>query len=212
MSVLQFLTKIDRDLSILHYLIFMVKIQCTCSKNMFQYISIDSIPPLQDPRYNRIMRYGFSREYRDLLEDFQNVPPILLLLLTSHLPPSMLDRSLPSTSSNKEHLSDKFAALRAYIGMVEEVRVPSEPDGKDVVKMDKDGKDVVKEDDTQGPVKVRHDHPIFKSVDDGDMERLQNYLEVDSLKLHDQLNNRKMWQINEKGNFELPPIPSTEPK
>merc|ERR1712156_956721 len=52
------LTKIDRDLSILHYLIFMVKIQCTCSKNMFQYISIDSIPPLQDPRYNRIMRYG----------------------------------------------------------------------------------------------------------------------------------------------------------
>ena len=72
--------------------------------------------------------------------------------------------------------------------MVEEVRVPSEPDGKDVVK----------EDDTQGqgPVKVRHDHPIFKSVDDGDMERLQNYLEVDSLKLHDQLNNRKMWQIN----------------
>ena len=114
MSVLQFLTKIDRDLSILHYLIFMVKIQCTCSKNMFQYISIDSIPPLQDPRYNRIMRYGFSREYRDLLEDFQNVPPILLLLLTSHLPLSMLDRSLPSTSSNKEHLSDKFAELRAY--------------------------------------------------------------------------------------------------
>ena len=55
--------------------------------------------------------------------------------------------------------------------MVEEVRVPSEPDGKDVVKEDK----------TQGPVKVRHDHPIFKSVDDGDMERLQNYLEVDSL-------------------------------
>lgn len=88
--------------------------------------------------------------------------------------------------------------------MVEEVRVPSEPDGKDVAK----------EDDTQGqgPVKVRHDHPIFKSVDDGDMERLQNYLEVDSLKLHDQLNNRKMWQINEKGNFELPPNPSTEPK
>ena len=60
-----------------------------------------------------------------------------------------------------------------HIGMVEEVRVPSEPDGKDVAK----------EDDTQGqgPVKVRHDHPIFKSVDDGDMERLQNYLEVDSL-------------------------------
>ena len=73
-----------------------------------------------------------------------------------------------------------------HIGMVEEVRVSSEPDGKDVVKMDKDGKDVVKEDDTQGPVKVRHDHPIFKSVDDGDMERLQNYLEVDGLKLHDQ--------------------------
>ena len=64
--------------------------------------------------------------------------------------------------------------------MVEEVRVPSEPDGKDVVK------DVVKEEDGQGPVKVRHDHPIFKSVDDGDMERLQNYLEVDGLKLHDQ--------------------------
>ena len=81
---------------------------------MFQYISIDSIPPLQDPRYNRIMRYGFLRGYRDLLEDFQNVPPILLLLLTSHLPLSMLDRSLPSTSSNKEHLSDKFAELRAY--------------------------------------------------------------------------------------------------
>ena len=61
--------------------------------------------------------------------------------------------------------------------MVEEVRVPSEPDGKDVVK----------EEDPEGPVKVRHDHPIFKSVDDGDMERLQNYLEVDdSLKLHDQ--------------------------
>jgi len=59
------------------------------------------------------MRYGFSREYRDLLEDFQNVPPILLLL-TSHLPLSMLDRLLPSTP-NKEHLSeDKFAELRAY--------------------------------------------------------------------------------------------------
>ena len=86
-----------------------------------------------------------------------------------------------------------------HIRMVEEVRVPSEPDGKDVVKEDdaQDGKDVVKQDDPQGPVKVRHDHPIFKSVDDGDMERLQNYLEVDSLKLHDQLNNRKMWQINE---------------
>ena len=65
-----------------------------------------------------------------------------------------------------------------HIGMVEEVRVPSEPDGKDVAK----------EEDTQGqgPVKVRHDHPIFKSVDDGDMERLQNYLEVGGLKLHDQ--------------------------
>ena len=65
-----------------------------------------------------------------------------------------------------------------HIGMVEEVRVPSEPDGKDVVK----------EEDPEGPVKVRHDHPIFKSVDDGDMERLQNYLEVESLilKLHDQ--------------------------
>ena len=86
--------------------------------------------------------------------------------------------------------------------MVEEVRVPSEPDGKDVVK----------EEDPEGPVKVRHDHPIFKSVDDGDMERLQNYLEVDGLKLHDQLNNRKMWQINEMGNFELPPHPSSEPK
>ena len=76
--------------------------------------------------------------------------------------------------------------------MVEEVRVPSEPDGKNVVKEDdtqgKDGKDVVKKEDTQGqgPAKVRHDHPIFKSVDDGDMERLQNYLEVDGLKLHDQ--------------------------
>ena len=53
--------------------------------------------------------------------------------------------------------------------MVEEVRVPSEPDGKEVVK----------EEDPKGPVKVRHDHPIFKSVDDGDMERLQNFLEVD---------------------------------
>ena len=77
-----------------------------------------------------------------------------------------------------------------HIGMVEEVRVPSEPDGKDVVKEDKTQgpvKDVVKEDpEGQGPVKVRHDHPIFKSVDDGDMERLQNYLEVDSPKLHDQ--------------------------
>ena len=108
MSVLQFSTKIDRDLSILHYLIFMVKIQCTCSKTCF-----NTFPSLQDPRYNRIMAYGFSREYRDLLEDFQNVPPILLLL-TSHLPLSMLDRSPPSTSSNKEHLSDKFAELRAY--------------------------------------------------------------------------------------------------
>ena len=73
--------------------------------------------------------------------------------------------------------------------MVEEVRVPSEPDGKDVVKVDKDGKDdkdaVKKEDpEAQSQVKVRHDHPIFKSVDDGDMERLQNYLEVDGLKLH----------------------------
>ena len=66
--------------------------------------------------------------------------------------------------------------------MVEEVRVPSEPDGKDVVKEEdpKGPVKVVKEEDTQGqgPVKVRHDHPIFKSVDDGDMERLQNYLEV----------------------------------
>ena len=73
--------------------------------------------------------------------------------------------------------------------MVEEVRVPSEPDGKDVVKNeDAQGPvKVVKNEDAQGPVKVRHDHPIFKSVDDGDMERLQNYLEVDdSLKLHDQ--------------------------
>ena len=72
-----------------------------------------------------------------------------------------------------------------HIGMVEEVRVPSEPDGKDVVKEEdpKGPVKVVKEEDTQGqgPVKVRHDHPIFKSVDDGDMERLQNYLEVDSL-------------------------------
>ena len=76
-----------------------------------------------------------------------------------------------------------------HIGMVEEVRVPSEPDGNDVVKNeDPEGPvKVVKEEDAQGPVKVRHDHPIFKSVDDGDMERLQNYLEVDdSLKLHDQ--------------------------
>ena len=76
-----------------------------------------------------------------------------------------------------------------HIGMVEEVRVPSEPDGKDVVKEeDPEGPVKVKEENTQGqgPVKVRHDHPIFKSVDDGDMERLQNYLEVDSLKLHDQ--------------------------
>ena len=68
--------------------------------------------------------------------------------------------------------------------MVEEVRVPSEPDGKDVVKEeDPEGPVKVKEENTQGqgPVKVRHDHPIFKSVDDGDMERLQNYLEVDRL-------------------------------
>ena len=72
--------------------------------------------------------------------------------------------------------------------MVEEVRVPSEPDGKDVVKEeDTQGLVKVKGEDTQSQVKVRHDHPIFKSVDDGDMERLQNYLEVDdSLKLHDQ--------------------------
>ena len=71
--------------------------------------------------------------------------------------------------------------------MVEEVRVPSEPDGKDVVKEeDPEGPVKVKEEDTQSQVKVRHDHPIFKSVDDGDMERLQNYLEVDSPKLHDQ--------------------------
>ena len=28
---------------------------------------------------------------------------------------------------------------------------------------------------------VRHDHPIFKSVDDGDMERLQNFLEVEGV-------------------------------
>ena len=62
--------------------------------------------------------------------------------------------------------------------MVEEVRVPSEPDGKDVVKEE--------DPEGQGPVKVKHDHPIFKSVDDGDMERLQNYLEVDRLKLHEQ--------------------------
>ena len=76
-----------------------------------------------------------------------------------------------------------------HIGMVEEVRVPSEPDGKDVVKEENtQGPVKVKEEDTQGqgPVKVRHDHPIFKSVDDGDMERLQNYLEVAGLKLHDQ--------------------------
>ena len=75
-----------------------------------------------------------------------------------------------------------------HIGMVEEVRVPSEPDGKDVVKEeDTQGLVKVKGEDTQSQVKVRHDHPIFKSVDDGDMERLQNYLEVDdSLKLHDQ--------------------------
>ena len=32
------------------------------------------------------------------------------------------------------------------------------------------------------PVKVvHHDHPIFKSVDDGDMERLQNFLEVEGV-------------------------------
>ena len=74
-----------------------------------------------------------------------------------------------------------------HIGMVEEVRVPSEPDGKEVIKdvvkdvVKKEVKEVVKEEDTQSQVKVRHDHPIFKSVDDGDMERLQNYLEVDSL-------------------------------
>ena len=70
-----------------------------------------------------------------------------------------------------------------HIGMVEEVRVPSEPDGKDVVKEEDTQSPVklVKEEDPEGQVKVRHDHPIFKSVDDGDMERLQNYLEVDSL-------------------------------
>ena len=43
---------------------------------------------------------------------------------------------------------------------VSEASSPSEPaKGKDVV----------------------HDHPIFKSVDDGDMDRLQNFLEVEGV-------------------------------
>ena len=33
----------------------------------------------------------------------------------------------------------------------------------------------------KGKEVVRHDHPIFKSVDDGDMERLQNFLEVEGV-------------------------------
>ena len=49
--------------------------------------------------------------------------------------------------------------------MVEVVSEPSSP--AEPVK----GKDVVQ----------RHDHPIFKSVDDGDMERLQNFLEVEAV-------------------------------
>jgi hypothetical protein len=28
---------------------------------------------------------------------------------------------------------------------------------------------------------VVHDHPVFKAVDDGDMERIQNFLEVEGL-------------------------------
>jgi len=33
----------------------------------------------------------------------------------------------------------------------------------------------------KGKEVVHHDHPIFKSVDDGDMERLQNFLEVEGV-------------------------------
>ena len=50
--------------------------------------------------------------------------------------------------------------------MVEVVSEPSSP--AEPVK----GKDVAVQ---------RHNHPIFKSVDDGDMERLQNFLEVEAV-------------------------------
>ena len=51
--------------------------------------------------------------------------------------------------------------------MVEVVSEASSSPAEEPVK----GKDVVQ----------RHDHPIFKSVDDGDMERLQNFLEVEAV-------------------------------
>ena len=49
---------------------------------------------------------------------------------------------------------------------------------------------------------VIHDHPIFKKVDDGDMEGIQNYLEVEgvSVELEDQQGMTPLMRASWKGN------------
>ena len=75
--------------------------------------------------------------------------------LAEKIPPSSPHgQSFVSSSPNNEHLSD------SDIKMVEVSEASGPPEPSKV---------------------VHHDHPIFKSVDDGDMERLQNFLEVEGV-------------------------------
>ena len=121
----------------------MVKIQCTCSKTCF-----NTFPSIQ------YLHYKIRGIIGSCVMDFRG--SIVTCWRTS--------RMFHQSSCSSHHISLSVCLIghflqllltkntfqinlqnSGHIGMVEEVRVPSEPDGKDVVK----------EEDPEGPVKVK---------------------------------------------------------
>ena len=60
-------------------------------------------------------------------------------------------------------------------------------------------------DDAEAEEKVVHDHPVFKTIIDGDMESMRNYFEVEgvSLELEDNTGMTPLMHASWKGKYEV---------
>ena len=60
-------------------------------------------------------------------------------------------------------------------------------------------------DDAKAEEKVVHDHPVFKTIIDGDMESMRNYFEVEgvSLELEDNTGMTPLMHASWKGKYEV---------
>ena len=68
-----------------------------------------------------------------------------------------------------------------------------------------DASDHDKENNENSENKVVHDHPVFKTVADGDMEMMRNYFEVEgvSLEMEDQHGMTPLMHASWKGQYDI---------